>query len=93
MKTSLVLSRLGTGRFGIGFHAFEYHFVHGPADLRSDGAFLPRFLNRRHSVRFVEPEVTVSSVNQDLSGTCLFDVFPGGGDRFPLGRKSSAGLA
>jgi hypothetical protein len=92
IKTSLVLSRLGTGRFDIGFHSIEYHFINGAADLCSDGAFLPRFLNWRHSVTFVESEITVSSVNQDLSGACLFDAFPGGGHRFPLSRKSSARL-
>ncbi len=93
MKTWLFLSRVVTGRAGIGLHAFEHHLADSPPDLGGDGAFLRMLLNANHSICLVVSDLTVSSVNHELSRPLLLDAFLGSADSPLLGRKDFGRLA
>lgn len=93
MKTWLFLSRVVTGRAGIGLHAFEHHLADSPPDLGGDGAFLRMLLNANHSICLVVSNLTVSSVNHELSRSLLLDASLGCGDSFLLTRKGFGRLA
>src|ERR1700682_526067 len=92
MKTSLLRSRVVTGRAGIGLYPFKSHFANGSRDLSSHAALLRRVLNPSPSICPVLSHLAVSSVNHELSGPLLNDAFLGSLDSFPLSRKDRGRL-